>query len=113
DGSADNLPDTYKIGLYRIVQEALTNCARHSEARTVTIHLASEETRYTVRIEDDGKGFAPKGKARGLGLIGIEERISSMNGKLDIQAAPGQGTKILVSIPLAGVSQKTHENSVS
>ena len=112
DGSADTLPDAYKIGLYRIVQEALTNCARHSEARAVKIRLVSEEERYLMRIEDDGKGFVPKRKARGLGLIGIEERISNMNGKLEIQSAPGQGTKLLVSIPLAGVAQKTHENSV-
>jgi len=66
DGSADLLPDAEKTSLYRIVQEALTNCARHSEARSILIQLASEEQRYIVRIEDDGKGFTPARSARGF-----------------------------------------------
>src|SRR5437899_5224608 len=73
DGSADTLPDAHKVSLYRIVQEALTNCARHSEARSIVVHLASEDDKYIVRIEDDGKGFTPSRQARGIGLIGIEE----------------------------------------
>jgi signal transduction histidine kinase len=100
DGSADSLPDADKTSLYRIVQEALTNCARHSEARSVNIKLGSEEERYVVRIEDDGKGFTVSRTARGLGLIGIEERVAGMGGALEFKSAPGAGTRILVSIPL-------------
>ena len=100
DGSADLLPDAGKISLYRIVQEALTNCARHSEARSILIVLASEEDRYVVRIEDDGKGFTPARGAKGIGLIGIEERVSGMGGTLILDSKPGAGTKIRISIPL-------------
>ncbi len=107
DGSADSLPDAGKTSLYRIVQEALTNCARHSEARSIQVTLGSRDDRYVVRIEDDGKGFVPTRGARGLGLIGIEERVAGMGGALNLQSAPGAGTKIMVSIPLrpAGESQ--------
>jgi signal transduction histidine kinase len=105
DGSADLLPDADKTSLYRIVQEALTNCARHSEARSILIQLASEEQRYIVRIEDDGKGFTPDRGARGLGLIGIEERVAEMGGDLNLDSKPGGGTRIFISIPLQKISE--------
>jgi len=105
DGSADLLPDAEKTSLYRIVQEALTNCARHSEARSILIQLASEEKRYIVRIEDDGKGFTPARSARGLGLIGIEERVAEMGGVLELDSKPGAGTRIFISIPLQKISE--------
>jgi len=105
DGSADLLPDAEKTSLYRIVQEALTNCARHSEARSILIQLASEEKRYIVRIEDDGKGFTPARSARGLGLIGIEERVAEMGGILELDSKPGAGTRIFIYIPLRKTSE--------
>lgn len=100
DGSADTLPDSHKTSLYRIVQEALTNCARHAEARTAHIHLTSNEDTYVLRIEDDGKGFDPANRPRGLGMIGIQERIEEMNGVLKVVSAPGSGAKISVTIPV-------------
>jgi signal transduction histidine kinase len=124
DGSADLLPDAKKTSLYRIVQEALTNCARHSEARSILIRLASEEDRYIVRIEDDGKGFTPDRSARGLGLIGIEERVAEMGGALNLDSKPGAGTRLFISIPLIRTSEaqggaadarlpQAHENPIS
>jgi signal transduction histidine kinase len=111
DGSADLLPEQHKVSLYRIVQEGLTNCARHSEARSITVKLGSEEDRYIVRIEDDGKGFVPSREKRGIGLIGIEERVTEMKGELDVQSEPGGGgTRLYVSIP---IEAKRHENSFS
>ncbi len=101
DGSADHLPDSHKTSLYRIVQEALTNCARHSGARQVHIHLHSADDTYELRIEDDGQGFEPSRRARGLGLIGIQERIEEMRGRLVVDSAPGRGTRLQVSIPVA------------
>ncbi len=100
DGSADQLLNAHRTSLYRIVQEALTNCARHSEAQSVLIKLGIEDHRYIVRIEDDGKGFVPAHEGRGIGLIGIEERVAEMGGTLDLNSVPGAGTKILISIPL-------------
>jgi signal transduction histidine kinase len=123
DGSADGLPDAHKISLYRIVQEALTNCARHSEARSVLVSLGSEDHRYVVRIEDDGKGFIPTPEARGIGLIGIEERVNGMAGTLSVWSAPGTGTKLFIAIPLGQTHEsgegaatpafvKSHENTI-
>ena len=122
DGSADQLPDAHKTSLYRIVQEALTNCARHAEARAVKIRLGSEEDRYVVIIEDDGKGFVLTHQARGIGLIGIEERVAEMGGVLKLISNPGAGTKIHVSIPrqvahqpdrgAAAVLSQPHENPI-
>jgi two-component system sensor histidine kinase UhpB len=66
----------------------------------VNIKLGSEEECYVVRIEDDGKGFTVSRTARGLGLIGIEERVAGMGGALEFKSAPGAGTRILVTIPL-------------
>jgi signal transduction histidine kinase len=109
DGSADTLPDAHKVSLYRIVQEALTNCARHSEARSIVVHLASEDDDYIVRIEDDGKGFTPSRQKRGIGLIGIEERVAGMGGTLDLISAPGLGTKLLIAIPLRMVEKPNGE----
>src|SRR5260370_35382962 len=64
DGSADLLPDTGKISLYRIVQEALTNTARHSEAPSILIELPSEDDRNVRRIQDDSKGITPPPAAK-------------------------------------------------
>ena len=100
DGSADQLLNAHRTSLYRIVQEALTNCARHSEAQSVLIKLGIEDHRYIVHIEDDGKGFVPALEGRGVGLIGIEERVAEMGGTLDLNSMPGAGTKIFISIPL-------------
>ena len=110
DGSADRLPDSHKTSLYRIVQEALTNCARHAEARSAQIHLSSEEDRYLLSIEDDGKGFDLKNRPRGLGLIGIQERIDEMNGTLRVRSAPGSGTRISVEIPVANSGSESAES---
>src|SRR5947209_8142212 len=105
DGSADQLPDAHKTSLYRIVQESLTNCARHSEARSVVVKLASEEGRYIVCIVDDGKGFVPTHEGRGIGLIGIEERVAEMKGDFQLSSLPGTGTKLYISIPLDGIGE--------
>jgi signal transduction histidine kinase len=109
DGSADTLPEAHKVSLYRIVQEALTNCARHSEARSILVNLESRDDRYIVRIEDDGKGFTPSREARGIGLIGIEERVAGMGGTLELTSGPGSGTKLYLSIPLRLVDQSNGE----
>jgi signal transduction histidine kinase len=109
DGSADTLPEAHKVGLYRIVQEALTNCARHADAHSILINLRSEEGRYLVRIEDDGKGFTPSREARGIGLIGIEERVTGMAGRFKLNSTPGAGTKLFVSIPLQEARESNAE----
>ena len=104
DESAGGLPEASKASLYRIVQEALTNCARHAQARNVTISLGAAGQQFILCVKDDGKGLGPRPRSgqapRGLGLIGIEERVREMNGSLEIESAPGQGVVIRVSVPM-------------
>ena len=99
-GNLSELPDGYRTCLYRIVQEALTNCGRHAQAKQVnlTLHGGAESIFLTVR--DDGKGFDPKQLAkRGLGLVGIEERVRELGGNANILSQPGKGTLLEVKIP--------------
>lgn len=89
--------------LYRLVQEALTNVARHAQAGLVCISLGQEEDELVLSIADDGQGFrpGPGGIGEGLGLIGMRERVATFNGRFTIQSQPGQGTCLTVRVPLA------------
>jgi signal transduction histidine kinase len=90
--------------LYRILQEALTNVARHAEARSCRVYLQRLPRTVLLTVEDDGRGFpSPDGAGReagrGLGLLGIEERVSGFRGSLAIETAPGKGTRLTVELP--------------
>jgi signal transduction histidine kinase len=90
--------------LYRIVQEALTNVARHAEARHCRVYVQRLAHTVLLTVEDDGKGFpadqpGAAGRKRGLGLLGIEERVSGFRGSLRIETAPGEGTRLTVELP--------------
>jgi signal transduction histidine kinase len=90
--------------LYRIVQEALTNVARHAEASHCRVYIQRLPHTVLLTVEDDGKGFepgqpAPGAPRRGLGLLGIEERVSGFRGSMRIETAPGLGTRLTVELP--------------
>ncbi|HET6484958.1 MAG TPA: sensor histidine kinase, partial [Spirochaetia bacterium] len=87
--------------LFRVVQEALTNVARHAHATTVTVDLHREGGRLRVSVEDNGVGIdeARLANTRSYGLIGIRERVLSLGGELAIRGAPGRGTTVSLSIP--------------
>jgi signal transduction histidine kinase len=100
------LPPEHETVLFRVAQEALTNARRHSGAREVLVRLSQTDGTVELEIEDDGAGFDPKQPPRhepgsGLGLPGMRERVSLVNGVLRIESAPGQGTCIRVRLPLA------------
>jgi signal transduction histidine kinase len=105
----DRMDERLAVGietcLYRIVQEALTNVARHAEARNCRVYLQRLAHTVLLTVEDDGLGFPvaerPAGARRtgGLGLLGIEERVSGLHGSLRIETAPGQGTRLTVELP--------------
>src|SRR5260370_199795 len=88
---------------FPILQEAVTNCARLSGARSVVVKLASEAGRHSVCIVDDGKGLVPTHEGCGIGLMGIEERVAEMKGDFQLSSLPGTGTKLYISIPLDGI----------
>ena len=88
------------VALYRIVQEALTNVARHAQAQTVHITLGVDDQQCAVSIMDDGLGFAVESvHAKSLGLLGMRARAQRLGGDLLIESAPGQGTRVCVWIP--------------
>jgi signal transduction histidine kinase len=95
---ADDLPDDYKTCIYRVVQEALHNCARHSHATAVRIKVLQEPKQLCLSIQDNGRGFDVK-NTKGLGLLGIEERVTRLGGKLEIHSEKGSGTLIAIELP--------------
>ncbi|HCY63948.1 MAG TPA: hypothetical protein DHV59_14190 [Oxalobacteraceae bacterium] len=88
--------------LFRILQESLTNVARHANASNVNIALNRKENQLHMRIADDGVGMYPgdRRKSKSFGLLGIGERISAIGGKLAVESIVGQGTVLVLSIPL-------------
>ena len=92
------LPLEVEQALYRITQEALANVARHSHARRVDLALVYERDSVQLSVADDGCGFDVKTK-HGMGLRSIRERVGSIRGTVQIQSAPGHGTRLLVQVP--------------
>jgi signal transduction histidine kinase len=102
DGDLRDVPDPHRTYLYRIVQEGLTNCARHAQAKNIHVKLEDASGQLAVLVEDDGVGFDQNsgGVAYGLGLLGMTERVRELCGQLSIESKPGKGTRISVVLPL-------------
>src|ERR1700689_4410295 len=98
--NAGELPDQLRTCIYRVVQEALHNCARHSQARNVRVIVRQEAHKIVLSVEDDGHGFEA-GRVRGLGMIGMEERVTHLGGAFEVQSRPGGGTRGAAGVPLA------------
>jgi PAS domain S-box-containing protein len=99
------LDEVRAIALFRIVQEALTNVARHANATQVTISLEPAEHHWTLEIRDDGRGFdSATTRIKSFGLVGMRERVLMLGGEISVFSAPGSGTSITVRIPLGDAS---------
>lgn len=109
--ASDDFPDEYKTCVYRVVQEALHNCSRHSQATTVRIRVQQQTDQLFLWIQDDGKGFDVK-QAKGLGLLGIEERVARLGGKCEIHSGRGRGTIVAIELPL-GVRKESQSQSAA
>lgn len=100
------LPTTVALSMYRLVQEALTNIAKHAEARQVEVDLTRDDEHLYVSVIDDGKGFVADADAEnprrrgGIGLVSMRERAELLGGTLTIETSPGQGTHLTARIPL-------------
>ena len=96
------LDDTTKTALYRILQESLTNVARHSGAGSVKVKLEQNDSDIILTIEDDGKGFDKQkiAEKKTLGILGMKERTSMLGGTYEIISAPEKGTRARIKIPL-------------
>lgn len=103
-GRKRRLPPSVEDNLLRIAQELLSNASRHARAAHVKVFLAFARSGVSLAVEDDGRGFDPSAVAThaegGYGLRGIQERAEQMKGRLDLKSAPGQGTRIAVTVPL-------------
>ena len=100
DDAIDSLPDEHRTCIYRLVQEAVNNAVRHAHARTVEVAVRRENQKVDVTVQDDGAGFDTR-FMRGLGLLGMEERIRRLGGGLKISSEPGRGTLVRASLPVA------------
>jgi signal transduction histidine kinase len=94
----EDLPEDYKTCIYRVVQEALHNVARHAGAKSASIVLTARSA-LRLTIEDDGHGFDPQ-RHRGLGLLGMQERVEHLRGRFHAGSRPAGGTRIEISLPL-------------
>ncbi|MBC7881883.1 MAG: sensor histidine kinase [Anaerolineae bacterium] len=101
---AQILPIEVSTAVYRILQEALTNITRHSQASEVTIQVVTCEQILYVLVKDNGIGFDPEVNLPGFGLQGMQERINTLEGQLNLVSQPGAGCLITAQIPLKGVS---------
>jgi len=97
--TAGELPEPQRICIFRVAQEALRNCARHASATHVRVALDRVSTHVLLKVEDDGRGFQP-GRSKGLGLLGMEERVAQLGGRLRIDSQPGRGTTITADLPV-------------
>jgi signal transduction histidine kinase len=105
-GNFDALPDKHRTCVYRVVQEALTNCVRHAHAEKVTIRLQTGDRHLQVSVTDDGLGMNPIRRRLGLGLRGIDERVRELEGTMSVSGESGGGTTLAVRLPLpSGVGE--------
>jgi two-component system sensor histidine kinase UhpB len=104
EDGAGRLPSQIELVLYRVVQEALTNAAKHATAHQVRVDLSRTPDEVLASVEDDGAGFdveeMMRSRERGLGLFGMQERLALVGGQLVIDSSPGSGTRIHARVPL-------------
>jgi signal transduction histidine kinase len=100
----ERLPPEVELVVYRVVQEALSNVARHSGASRAEVSLAADAATLAVTVADDGRGFDPPAaldsRQQSLGLFGMRERAALVGGRLTIESAPGRGTRVQLEIPV-------------
>jgi signal transduction histidine kinase len=99
-----DLPEEHKTCIYRVVQEALNNVARHAQATAAQITIQQQQGELQLTIQDDGTGFDSQ-RVRGLGLLGMEERARHLGGSFVIDSQAGRGTILKVRLPLAELSK--------
>ena len=104
-GAVPRLPGRTEVAVFRIVQEAMTNVARHAAAQDAVVRVSCSGGALVVSVEDDGCGFQPAeglsgGRRASLGLLGMRERASMLGGTLEIASAPGRGTSVRLRLPM-------------
>jgi len=108
-------PRPVEVALYRVLQEALTNVARHANARHVGVRLRVDSERAELEVHDDGCGFDAKTFLQSptpdysMGVIGMRERVATYGGRFEIESQPGNGTRIALAIPLVEAAESDED----
>jgi PAS domain S-box-containing protein len=100
EGFPVSLPAKESVELLRILQEALANVRRHSAARNVEVGLRTDDEAILIEVADDGRGFDPGSARAGIGLSSMGERVEGLGGKIEVRSRPGEGTKVMVRVPV-------------
>jgi signal transduction histidine kinase len=102
DGDVENVPSGHGVCLYRVVQEVLTNCAKHAQAKRIQISVHATASMISAIVEDDGIGFKAKSRehSNGIGLLGVAERVRELRGTFFIDSEPSRGTRVDVQLPI-------------
>jgi PAS domain S-box-containing protein len=100
EGFPVSLPAKESVELLRILQEALANIRRHSAARNVEVGLRTDDEAILIEVADDGRGFDPGSARAGIGLSSMGERVEGLGGKIEVRSRPGEGTKVMVRVPV-------------
>jgi signal transduction histidine kinase len=109
DGALDAVGEPHRTTVYRVVQEALTNCARHAEASQISVSIRGAPRGIRVLVHDDGVGFRePADQALGLGLIGIKERVRELGGEMLVHSTSGAGSTLEIEVPLPQSTEEVH-----
>lgn len=112
------LDHAIQINLYRLVQEGLTNIRKHAAAGQVTLKLAAAYPNTILRIRDNGRGFDVKARAaaasqeKRMGLRSMQERVTLLNGEMDLKSKPGQGTKVTITLPFVKEKNATKKDDL-
>jgi PAS domain S-box-containing protein len=97
-----SLPGKESVELLRVLQEALANVRRHSAARNVEVGLRTDDEAILIEVADDGQGFDPGSARAGIGLSAMRERVEGLGGKIEISSRSGDGTEVMVRVPVGG-----------
>ena len=97
-----SLPGKQSVELLRVLQEGLANVRRHSAARNVEVGLRTDDEAILIEVADDGQGFDPGSARAGIGLSAMRERVEGLGGKIEISSRPGEGTEVMVRVPVGG-----------
>jgi PAS domain S-box-containing protein len=100
EGFPEELPGEVGVELLRVLQEALTNARRHSGAKKVEVRLRTEGEEVLAEVADDGRGFEPASTQTGVGLSAMRERVEALGGNIEVESAPGEGTRVMLRVPL-------------
>jgi signal transduction histidine kinase len=100
EGDLARISEPHRTCVYRVVQEALTNCVRHAQADRINVKVSGSNESLAVSVSDDGVGLYPSRRPDGLGLRGIEERVRELDGVMTIRGAAGAGTTLTIRVPL-------------